>query len=118
MEGCLWPPGLSIFSNKEEQILPLRSPFAAIQSFFAPFIIHVRVTLPLQTVTSVAELHQSFFFSRPLCEWRWEDGRYKPGSRGEGEKEKSEADDGLTPSFMGLAGVCDFVMNDVRCDAL
>lgn len=37
---------------------------------------------------------------------------------GEGEEEKREADDGLTPSFMGLAGVCDFVMNDVRCDAL
>lgn len=45
-------------------------------------------------------------------------GGIKPGSGGEGEKEKWEADDGLTPSFMGLAGVCDFVMNDVRCDAL
>lgn len=44
--------------------------------------------------------------------------RYKPGSGGEGETEKREADDGLTASFMGLAGVCDFVMNDVRCDAL
>lgn len=38
------------------------------------------------------------------------------GERGEGEKR--EADDGLTPSFMGLAGVRDSVMNDARCDAL
>lgn len=33
-------------------------------------------------------------------------------------KKKMEADDGLTFSFMGLAGGRDFVMNDVRCDAL
>lgn len=39
--------------------------------------------------------------------------RYKPGSGREGEEEKREADDGLTPSFMGLPGVGDFVMNDV-----
>lgn len=32
--------------------------------------------------------------------------------------DQREADDGLTPSFMGLAGVRDFVMNDVRCDTL
>lgn len=32
--------------------------------------------------------------------------RYKPGSGGEGEEEKREADDGLTPSFAGLAGLC------------
>lgn len=40
--------------------------------------------------------------------------RYKPGSGRQGEEEKREADDGLTPSFMGLPGVRDFVMNDVR----
>ena len=34
-----------------------------------------------------------------------------------GRRER-EADDGLTPSFRGLARLCDFVMNDVRCDAL
>lgn len=44
--------------------------------------------------------------------------RYKPGSGGEGETEKREAHDGLTASFLGLAGVCDFMMNDVRRDAL
>lgn len=38
----------------------------------------------------------------------------KPGSGRQGEEEKGEADDGLTPSFMGLPGVRDFVMNDVR----
>lgn len=32
--------------------------------------------------------------------------------------DQREADDGLTPSFMGLAGVRDFVMNDVRCGTL
>lgn len=40
--------------------------------------------------------------------------RCKPGSGRQGEEEKREADDGLTPSFMGLPGVQDFVMNDVR----
>lgn len=76
------------------------------------------MTLTLETVTTVSELHQSFFLSRPSqSEGEWMGG-IKPGSGGEGEKEKWEADDGLTPSFMGLAGVCDFVMNDVRCDAL
>lgn len=29
-----------------------------------------------------------------------------------------QADDGLIPSFRGLARVCDFVMNDVECGAL
>lgn len=53
-----------------------------------------------------------------FAERRWEDVRYKPGSGRVGEEEKRQADDGLTPSFMGLPGVRDFVMNDVRCDAL
>lgn len=29
-----------------------------------------------------------------------------------------QADDGLMPSFWGLAGLCDFVMNDVQCESL
>lgn len=40
--------------------------------------------------------------------------RRKPGSGRRGEEGKREADDGLTPSSMGLPGVRDFVMNDVR----
>lgn len=68
-------------------------------------------------------MRQSFFFLlRPL---QSEGERMGGISLDQGERErdskkkkKKEADDGLTPSFMGLAGVCDFVMNDVRCDAL
>lgn len=69
------------------------------------------MTLTLETVTTFLS-HTESFLVRPLQ------------SEGEStggislDQEEREADDGLTPSFMGLAGVQDFVMNDVRCDAL
>lgn len=98
-------------------MLHLCSLFGA-SGLFVSFIIHAaRVTLTLETVTTIFELPQSFLLC-PLQSEGERMGRYKPGSGGEGEKEKRQADDGLTPSFMGLAGVCDFVINDVRCDAL
>lgn len=49
--------------NRLSPSAPLLQPSSL---FFVSFIIHVRVTLTSQTVTSVAELHQSFSF-RVLC---------------------------------------------------
>lgn len=76
------------------------------------------MTLTLETVTLFLN-HTKVSF-RVLCKSEGERmggiSLDQVGERGEGEKR--EADDGLTPSFMGLAGVCDFVMNDARCDAL
>lgn len=69
------------------------------------------MTLTLESVTTFSELHQSLL----LCPFVSEGERMGGISLDQGER---EADDGLTPSFMGLAGVRDFVMNDVRCDAL
>lgn len=91
------------------------APFRSLQSFRV-FYYPRRVTLTLETVTTISELHQSFL-SRPLQS----EGERMGGislDQAERERKKREADDGLTPSSMGLAGVCDFVMNDVRCDAL
>ena len=74
------------------------------------------MTLTLEAVTAIFELHQSFL----LCPSQSEGEMMGGISLDQGERErrkKREADDGLTPSFMGLAVVCDSVMNDVRCDA-
>lgn len=58
-----------------------------------------------------SELHPKFSFAS-FAERRWAYGGISL------DQEEREADDGLTPSFMGLAGVQVFVMNDVRRDAL
>ncbi len=61
LEACPSSPP----ENREEQMLLLCSSFLEPPAFFVSFIIHGRVTLTLETVTTIFELHQSFL-SCPL----------------------------------------------------